>query len=215
MPRSAATRRAFTRFTRSSVTGSRRPAEHRAGQDLGVALGDGSRHRHLDAGHVLGVELHDEPAQALGEGDEGTQLAHQRRIAHRNVDGELDQLAVAEGHELARHVYRHVDLGLLGVGAQVRGDDHARMLDQRGARLRCSAAPRSTRRWRRPRRDRIRAPASRSPSWMMPPRAQFTSRTPGRVRASSAAATMCSVSDVSGTWNGDEVRLAPAGSRSR
>ena len=42
----------------------------------------------------------------------------------------LDQLAVAEGHELARHVHRHVDLRLLGVGAEVRRHHHARVLDQ-------------------------------------------------------------------------------------
>ena len=35
----------------------------------------------------------------------------------------------------------------------------------------------------------------------MPPRAQFTMRTPGFVSASSRAAHMFSVSAVSGTWN--------------
>ena len=104
--------------------------QHGAGDQLRIRL----RHRpgelHLDTGEVGRIELHEEASQAVGQHDEGAQLTDRARVRDGDVDAEFHHLTVAEGDDLPRHVHGHIGLSLAGVGAEVRGDDDARVLDE-------------------------------------------------------------------------------------
>jgi hypothetical protein len=79
---------------------------------------------------VTDLELDAEAAEALGEGHERAQLRHPGRVAHGDVDGMLDQIAIPEGDDLASDIDGHVDLCLAGVGAEMRGHHHRGMADE-------------------------------------------------------------------------------------
>ena len=106
------------------------PLEHRARDELGVAPAHLPRHLDLHPLDIVALELDAEAAEQLGQREERPLLGDRLAVSHRDVHRVLDQLPVAEGDELARHVHRHVHLRLQRIGAEMRRHHHPRMGDE-------------------------------------------------------------------------------------
>ena len=199
MPRSAATRRAFTRFTRSAVTGSRRPpstARARiSGSRSAMAPATVTSTLATFSGSSCTMNRPRRSARVTNGRSAATSPGSPTGMLTANSTSSPSRKATSwRATSTATFTWASVEFAPRWGVTTTRGCWISAVTGALvgGSSLHTSMAAPAT------------CPASsaarRSPSWMIPPRAQFTSRTPRLVRASSAAATMCSVSDVRGTW---------------
>ena len=84
--------------------------------------------------HAAARELGEEPAEDLGQGQVRRDRPGRLRREQRGVDGVAGAPPVEDVEDLGRDLLGDEDLGLLGRGPEVRGQERVRRVEQRASR---------------------------------------------------------------------------------